>query len=225
MFDPEEYINKLTKLLISRFGKRLVYVGLQGSYLRNEATEFSDIDVMAVIDELRSDDLRVYRETIALLENREKSCGFICGRSELKNWNPLEICHLLHTTRDYYGKLSELVPCYTREDVSCFVKLSLGNLYHELCHRAIHSEREKNVAALPRTYKSAFFILQDMHWLESGNFMGTKRELLSVLEGKDRLVLETCISLGDGAEFDFDGAFELLFSWCKEALERIQTYG
>ena len=225
MINPEEYINELIKLLVSRFGKRLVYVGLQGSYLRNEATKSSDIDVMVVIDELRSEDLTVYREAIASLENSEKSCGFICGTEDLKNWNSLEICHLLHTTRDYYGKLSELVPCYTREDVRCFVKLSLGNLYHELCHRFIHSEREKNVAALPRTYKSAFFVLQDMHWLESGNFMGTKRELLSVSEGKDRLVLETCISLGDGAGFDFDGAFELLFSWCKEALERIQTYG
>ncbi|MBQ9141799.1 MAG: nucleotidyltransferase domain-containing protein [Lachnospiraceae bacterium] len=28
------------------FGDRLLYVGLQGSYLRGEATESSDIDIM-----------------------------------------------------------------------------------------------------------------------------------------------------------------------------------
>ncbi|SEQ09490.1 Nucleotidyltransferase domain-containing protein [Treponema bryantii] len=47
-----EYLNidNYMKNLISRckeaFGERLLYVGLQGSHLRGEATENSDIDVM-----------------------------------------------------------------------------------------------------------------------------------------------------------------------------------
>lgn len=54
--------------------------------------------------------------------------------------------------------------------------------------------------------------------MDSGKFIGTKKELREVLSGKDRLVLETAISLSDGTEFDFDEAFALLFTWCKETM-------
>ena len=99
MFHPDEYISSLTRLLSTAFGERLIYVGLQGSYLRGEATESSDIDVMVVIDCMSVADLAAYRQAIASLPDADKSCGFICGRDELLHWNPLEICHLLHTTR------------------------------------------------------------------------------------------------------------------------------
>ena len=220
MFNAEDYIIRLTELLKDRFSSRLAYVGLQGSYLRGEETEESDIDIMVVIDGFSVCDMEAYKMAIESLELSKKSCGFICGTEDLKNWNSLEICHLLNTTKDYFGTLTELVPKYTTEDVRSFVKLSLGNLYHELCHRFIHSEREKTVSALPHIYKSVFFILQDLHYLESGCFMSCKKDLAEVLTGKDKLVLETAISVSCGAEFDFDEAFDLLFTWCKEALGR-----
>ncbi len=220
MFNPDQYISSLTALLRERFGDRLVYVGLQGSYLRGEAAEDSDIDIMVVIKDITTADLKAYRDAIEKLENCEKSCGFICGMEELKNWNPLEIFHILHTTKDYSGVLRELVPEYTEHDVRSFVKLSLGNLYHELCHRFIHSSKEKNEAALPYTYKGVFFVLQNLHYLESGSFIGTKKELLEVLCGRDRLVLETSIALGKGEPYDFDQAFDLLLTWCGEAMAR-----
>ena len=221
MFIADEYVNKLIDLLQGRFGKRLAYVGLQGSYLRNEANENSDIDIMVVIDGLTVCDMDVYRGMIESLEDHEKSCGFICGTEDLRKWNSLEICHLLHTTEDRFGKLSKLVPSFDSDDMRSFVKLSLGNLYHELCHRYIHSERERNVTNLPFTYKAAFFILQDIHYFESGEFINSKHELKVVLKGKDRLVLETAELLAEGSDFCFDEAFELLFSWCKETLERV----
>ena len=45
MFRIDEYIDELTDKLINAFGKRLEYVGLQGSYLRHEETKNSDIAV------------------------------------------------------------------------------------------------------------------------------------------------------------------------------------
>lgn len=224
MFNPDQYISSLTALLKERFGQRLVYVGLQGSYLRGEAAEESDIDIMTVIEGMTREDLSAYREAISALENSEKSCGFICGLEELQNWNPLEICHLRHTTKDYFGVLKDLVPAYTEHDVRSFVKLSLGNLYHEICHRFVHAPEERNAAALPYTYKSVFFILQNLHYLESGCFVGTKDELRQVLTGKDRLVLNTAIAFGRGEPCDFDEAFDLLLSWCGEALARTSLY-
>ena len=225
MFNPDAYITALTSLLQEAFGPRLAYVGLQGSYLRGEAAEDSDIDIMAVVRDLSPSDLKSYREAIASLEGYEKSCGFICSTDDLLHWNPLEVCHLLHTTRDHFGKLADLTPPCTAEDVRAFVKLSLGNLYHEICHRYVHRPLARNVEALPATYKAVFFILQNLHYLESGVFIATKAEMLSALTGQDRLVMETALSLAKGKPFDFDEAFALLFRWCQDALKRSSDLG
>ena len=221
MFHPDTYIASLINLLQPVLGERLIYVGLQGSYLRGEATETSDIDIMAVIRDMTVADLDAYRKAIESLEGFDKSCGFICGLDEMQHWNPLEICHLLHTTKDYFGTLADLVPAYTEIDVRAYVQLSLGNLYHELCHRYIHAPREESIAALPFTYKAVFFILQNLHFLRTGCFISTKKELLTALSGQDKQVLETAIALSQGETIDFDAAFSLLLTWCKDTMIHI----
>lgn len=221
MIRIEEYIDELTDILADAFGERLVYIGLQGSYLRNEATENSDIDIMAVIDDISVEDLDTYRQALVSIGNFDKSCGFICGRADLSHWNPLELCHLLNTTKDYYGELKNLVPAYTMEDERNYVKFSLNNLYHELCHRYIHADREHNISRLPVTCKSVFYIVQHLHYLRTGNFVPTKRELLECVQDEDKAVLELSISLRNDDGYDFDRAFSLLFRWCQSALARI----
>ena len=83
MININNYIARLTDLLKQRFGSRLLYVGLQGSYLRGEATESSDIDIMVVIDGLDMSALAAYRRAIESLEHFDKSCGFICSKADL----------------------------------------------------------------------------------------------------------------------------------------------
>ena len=221
MVDIESYIGQLIVLLRDCFGVRLTYVGLQGSYLRGEATDNSDIDIMVVIDELSVSDLDAYRFAIQSLEYFDKSCGFICSKEDMANWNPLEICNILNGTKDYFGTLKELVPAYTDKDIRNFVKMSVNNLYHELCHRYIHADRNKSIAKLPRTYKGVFFILQNMYYLTHGKFVATKAELLQLLDGESRAVLERSLSLNNGGEYDFEESFELLFTWCQEILKLI----
>lgn len=214
----DEYIKNLTAGLKYAFGGRLLYVGLQGSYMRGEATENSDIDIMAVIDNLSVRDLKVYKDAVTAAGDYDKSCGFICGRGELANWNTLEICHLLHTTKDYYGCLKELVPGYSKADIVNYIKLSIGNLYHELCHRSVHADRESNILSFPQTCKGVFFILQNLQYLKSGVFYQTKKELSANLDNAmDQAVLSLCIELNSGknADYDFDKAFSLLFDWCQ----------
>ncbi len=218
MFGLEKYISDLSSLLKEIFKKRLLYAGLQGSYLRNEAEENSDIDIMIIIDDMTVHDLNDYKNALVSIGHFEKSCGFICGKSEMANWNPLEICQLLHTTKDLYGKLIDFVPTYTVGDEKNFIKLSIGNLFHELCHRYIHSDREKNIARLSLTYKSVFFIIQNMYYIYNGTFIITKRELIKHLKEKDKEVMEMAIKLKDNTEYDFDYAFEVLFTWCQNAI-------
>ena len=221
MINIENYISKLIDFLHHQYSCRLLYVGLQGSHLRGEATENSDIDIMVVIDGLTVSDMDHYRTIIHSLGHFEKSCGFICSKTDLANWNPLEIHHLLNSTKDYYGTLTGLVPAYTKYDIRNFVKLNLNNLYHEICHRYIHAEPTKSIATLPFAYKSVFFILQNLHYLTHGEYIATKAELLPLLNGKDYAILKRSIELNNGISHDFSESFELLFTWCQDTLKSL----
>ena len=222
MINVDNYISKLIDLLNQAFATRLLYVGLQGSYLREEATTESDIDIMVIIDELCVADLDRYRSIIQSLEHADKSCGFICSRSDLANWNPLEICHLLHTTKDYYGTLNEYIPTYTRNDIENFVRLSVNNLYHEICHRYVHCRDMHDTEQLPISYKCVFFILQNLYYLKHGKYIATKTELLSKLSGNDLSVLETAMKISIAHTYNFPESFKLLFTWCQETLQSIE---
>ena len=218
MIDIEDYLQKLIGACKNSFRERLLYVGLQGSYMREEASEKSDVDVMIILEDFSVADMDAYREILKKIGAYEKSCGFISGRNEMLLWNPLEVCQLRHTTKDLFGELKDYLPSATRRDEINYVKLSLGNLYHELCHRYIHADREKNMAAFRRTCKSAFFLIPNLHFLDSGSFAVTKRELKDQVSEEDRAILEMA-EYPDG--FDFDAAFRRIFRWCQRAFVRI----
>lgn len=218
MFNADAYLNELLPRLHATYADRLAYVGLQGSHLRGEAHENSDIDIMVVIDNLSVADMDAYRNIIQELPYPEKSCGFICSKNDLSHWNPLESFHVLMSTGDRFGSLKPLLPEYTRQDIVNFVKFSLNNMYHELCHRYIHSDRENNIACFPFVCKGVFFIMQDLIYLRTGVFASTKSELLSMLSGSDKHVLEMSMELKDCNSYDFDTCYECLFTWCQETL-------
>ena len=222
MFDLDRYLDDLISNCRTAFRDRLLYVGLQGSYLRGEAHENSDIDVMLILDRFSVPDMDRYREILKRIGFYERSCGFLCGRDELLRWTPLEVCQLRHTTKDLLGVLTDYLPSATWEDEVNYVKLSLGNLYHELCHRYVHADREKNAAKFRGTSKYLLFLIQNLHYLESGRFLLTKKELKEAVAAEDRRALELA-GLPDG--FDVDPAFSVLFAWCQSAFLRVEQLG
>ena len=82
MFILKDYLEKLIEACQSAFADRLLYIGLQGSYLRGEAHENSDIDIMLIIDCFSVKDMDKYRSILKSIGYFEKSCGFICGKDE-----------------------------------------------------------------------------------------------------------------------------------------------
>ena len=219
MFNIDEYLNNLISHCKESYGERLVYVGLQGSYLRGEARENSDIDVMIVLDEFSVEDMKSYRAILKEIGWYEKSCGFICGKEDLANWNPLESLQLKYTTKDLYGNLESLLPPSTRQDEINYVKISLGNFYHEICHRYIHAGDEKSRDKLRASCKQLYFVIQNLHYLESGDFILKKNDLKAVVSAQDREML--CVSeLPD--DYDFDKTYETVITWCQKTLERIK---
>ncbi|MBS6228557.1 MAG: nucleotidyltransferase domain-containing protein [Clostridium sp.] len=217
--EVQKYMEHLVQLLRQQFGEQLLYVGLQGSCRRGETTENSDIDAVVVLEELSIPHLQQYRDILCRLGQKEKSCGFICGRKELAGWNPLESCLMLHETLDLYGKLEELMPPYTQEDVRVYLKLNLGNLYHELCHRYLHSGQLEQ--ELPRMYKSTLYLLQNLHWLRTGVYPMNTSELEACLCDTDRQILLTAAQYKQGEAVDAKEAFEQLFDWSAELLRQL----
>ena len=217
-----QYIEDMIADLRSSFGARLLYVGLQGSYLRGEAHDGSDLDLMVIIDALTKDDLDLYR---ACLENRGNaipSCGFLCGREELSAWNPMEILHVLHSTKDLLGTLAPLLPAVTMEDHRHFVQLSAGNLYHALCHRYVHGSKEGRAVSLGSHEKELFFLLSDLHYLRTGDFPPTRNALYEVLSPCDRAVWDAVKEARDDPDgCEYDAAFARVFAWCQKTLAEV----
>lgn len=97
----EEYLIRAKDL----FGERLVFVGLQGSYGRGEATENSDIDVVLILDEVKPGDLSEYGKMLDTLAHRSKVCGFVSGIEELKRWEAYDLFQFYHDTEQIFGSI------------------------------------------------------------------------------------------------------------------------
>ncbi len=227
-FDINDYCKKIKDLLLLEFGEKVCYIGLQGSYLRGEATENSDIDIVVILDTLTVEDMDLYRNILEKAGDSDRACGFICSRTDMQNWNALEICQLKYTTKDLYGVLEDFLPKWTIEDEVNYIKMSLNNLYHALCHGYIHGNLDTRTDSILPLYKSAFFILQNTYFLETyrssekeTEFVLSKVDLMERLHGEDKFILETLISLIEGREVDYDDQFKLLFSWCQNRMERL----
>ena len=62
----------------------------------------------------------------------------------------------------------------------------------------------------------------NLHFLESGHFILSRKELNEEVPEEDRIVLEMA-ELPDG--YDFDQAFFYIFTWCQSAFARIERLG
>ena len=64
MVDIKSWMSIFTEKVEQTFAGRVWFVGLQGSRSRGEATDTSDIDVVVILDELRINDLKIYRDML-----------------------------------------------------------------------------------------------------------------------------------------------------------------
>ena len=212
----QAWLNEFQRKVLNTFGKRVVFLGLQGSMGRGEATEESDIDVVVVLDRLDYDDLMRYRETIADLPERERICGFIAGQPELANWDSSDLFQFYHDTVPLYGSLNWLAPRIGREDVRRALHLGACNIYHICCHNALHGRKERTLAGL---LKNAVFVLQAKYFYDTGSYVRTKAELVQRLTGLDAEILE--LLLNKSWINNIDSASERLLVWAGEI---IRTY-
>lgn len=192
--NAQVWIEELTRQLQAAFGKRLLFVGLQGSRARGEGTPQSDIDAVVVLDVLTASDLAVYKNLLAHMPHSEKACGFISGAEELKNWPRQELFQLKNDTQDVYGHLEPLLPELTRHDAFLAMQSGAGAIYHALCHTYLHGNI---LLQLPALCKTAFFVLQAQYYLKTGLYVSKKEKLLELLPSKEKSFLTVCLNGGE----------------------------
>lgn len=225
-FQLTEWLNDLTDRLKKAFGDRILYIGHSGSYARGEATENSDIDVNIVLDTLNMADLQKYRGIIKDMPFREKACGFICGKEEIKAWPKHELFQFIQGCKILYGSLDGIIQAPSEMDIKDHIRNTVSAIYHEVCHRYIFCKVILNeVEELKTAYKTAFFVLQEWLYLKQNLYIPTKKELLLHLDGENRDVLDISINwdhLKVDRETRPEYYFSLLKKWCSFLLQEVQ---
>ena len=220
MFDINVWLDIIIKKLQNEFEQRLLFVGLQGSYNRGEATQSSDIDLVVILDNLSFEDLKRYRSIIDSMPDKDKSCGFISGREELQNWSKSDLFQFFYDTKSLIGNLQDLIQAPTIEDAKQTIKISSENLYHTSVHSFIHSNNRTE--DLKNLYKGVFFILQAKYFIETKKYIPTKNELSELLNGIDRDILNICINrnnINEKATIELENLYKMLIQWSSDNIK------
>lgn len=214
-FQIDIWLNNILEKLKNKFGERLLFVGLQGSYNRGEASADSDIDVVVILDELRFEDLKAYKKIVENMPYKEKACGFVSGKAELQNWSKHDTFQFFYDTKPLLGKLSDIINPPSVSDVKLSLKFSAEMLYHSAVHSFLFADNPE--VQLAYLYKTAFFILQAKYFVENNTYIQTKKELLPLLKGIDKEILEICADISK-PEYETESLYSKLIFWCRDII-------
>lgn len=214
MIDIKSWMSIFTEKVEQIFSGRVWFIGLQGSYGRGEATDASDIDAVVILDELRINDLKVYRDMLDRMPHRELICGFISGKAELLNWEASDLFQFYYDTAPVKGSLDPLLERIDKQAVKRAIRIGACNIYHACVHNFVH---EKSDDILRSLFKSAVFVIQAVHFYETGKYVKLKAELRKEINPPSA-VLETEYSLKSGGDVRFDEMSELLLNWAKAVI-------
>lgn len=219
MTDIRSCMNALLAQLQQKFGSRLVFLGLQGSYARGEAGPDSDVDLMCVLDVLNAGDLDIFQQIRSAWRGAELSFSFIASRSEISRWDPAELKRSLLGTVPVCGSLDGTAPPCTDSELRACAKRHVIAIYRAVCHDCLELPAEKRGAALIQCYRQTFTVMQMMHYLKTGTAVLPQAELLKLLEPDDAAVLARSLEFRRGAPCRYSEDFKRLFSWCGKLLK------
>ena len=213
MSDIDVWMTHFTEGLLQRFGDRVWFIGLQGSYAREEATEQSDIDVVVILDKLSVSDIEAYDELLDAQPHRNLLCGFLSGREEITKWEPADLFQFYHDTRPVKGSLDALLVLIDEKAINRAIKTGLCNLYHACVHNMLHDKSEGILMGL---YKSSSFVIQAIAYRESGRYWRKQSDLLNVVLPEERKILENFYRIKSSKRTDFRRDSEELFGWLQQ---------
>lgn len=217
MIDIQAWLQSYLQALNEHFPNRIWFVGLQGSYARGEANAESDIDIVAILDELTAADIQCYDTMLDTLPHRALICGFLSGKEEILNWEPADLFQFYYDTTPIIGSLDDLLSLIDDAAINRSIKTAVGNIYHGCVHNLLFEKSEDILRSL---YKSASFALQAIAFKNTGRYYTLQKELLHILSLEDRKILETAIQLKHRAPVNFQSMSDDLFYFCKRWLSK-----
>lgn len=211
----DEFLQKLTR----SFGARIWFVGLQGSYGRDEATETSDIDTVVILNECCPADIQAYDALLETLPYRERLCGFLAGKEELFHWAPSDLFQFYYDTKPLKGSLDALLPLIDEAAVDQAIQIGACNLFHGCVHNMLYEKSEEILRGL---YKSASFVLQAICFRETGCYISRQKDLLQILSPRDREIAANFLRLRKGEKVNFQSMSETLFARAKVWMKKTE---
>ncbi len=216
MIDVTVWLDTFLNALNNTFGERIWFVGVQGSYAREEATENSDIDLVVILDALSASDIKKYNTMLDTLPHRELICCFLSGKNELLHWEASDLFQFYYDTRTIRGDLNELLPLLDDTAVDRAIKIGVCNIYHNCVHNILH---EKSEDILKGLYKSASFVTQAIVFRKTGKYIRHQKELQQAVSSDERMIIDTFLDLKNGGTVDFDKMSVALFTWAQNRIE------
>ena len=213
MIDITTWMNEFLQKLNHKFENRVWFVGLQGSYGRDEATETSDIDIVVILDELSAADIQNYNAMLDTLPDRDLICGFLSGKNELFHWEPSDLFQFYYDTTPIKGSLDELLAVIDETAVERAIKIGVCNIYHGCVHNMLHEKSENILRGL---YKSASFVVQAIVFKQTGKYIKYQKELLLVVSPDEQDIIHTFLKLKNGEAVDFPQMSEALLAFAKK---------
>ena len=213
MIDITTWMNEFLQKLNDKFENRVWFVGLQGSYGRDEATETSDIDIVVILNQLSVSDIQDYNAMLDTLPHRELICGFVSGRDELLNWEPSDLFQFYYDTTPIKGSLDELLAAIDEAAVGRAIKIGACNIYHGCVHNMLH---EKSDDILRGLYKSASFVVQAITFKQTGKYTKHQKELLLLTSPDEQAIVNTFLNLKNGGSVEFLTMSDTLLAFAKK---------
>lgn len=217
MIDISAWMKEFLQALNVNFGERVWFVGLQGSYGRDEATDASDIDIVVILDEVFALDIQKYNTMLDTLSHRELICGFLSGKQEILNWEASDLFQFYYDTKPIKGSLNELLLLIDEPAVNRAIKIGVCNIYHGCVHNMLYEKSEEILRGL---YKSASFVVQAICFEQTGTYISHQNDLLQIVAPNERVIVDTFLGMKNGGEIDFQEMSETLFTWSKNWIEK-----
>lgn len=222
-FSIDAWAEEIVSKLRETFQEQIIFIGLQGSYARNEATENSDIDLVVIFEELTLSRMEKYKEILSTMPFQEKACGFVSGKKELCNWEKWDLFQFCHDISPILGSLDFVEKLIQKSDAQQAVRIGACNIYHMCCHNFLF---DNSVEMLVGLYKSAYFVLTAKYFCDTGIYVKTKAELAQKLTGIDKEILNICQNPKQVITPDNQHMKEYskkLLNWCSQLLEDYQV--
>lgn len=215
MVNLQDWIKRYEQAITGVFGSRVLFIGIQGSYAREEANENSDIDIVLILDQIHIHDLRTYKQILSHLPEEKRICGFVSGKEELSHWAPYDLFQFYTDTLPICGNLDDIIAKPTTEQARAALQAGACNIYHACSHNYIHAMDHTMLQAL---YKNAFFVIQAKLYYEQGYNCSSRREASRMCQKEDSTILETSSNPQVITDETLEKYSQILLDWTSRIL-------